>query len=573
MTYTDIKNLKIPQNIAGFIRTRWMIILVILVITAGTAFGFNFWLKTNSYNQLENLNAFTVRRDSLIVTVTETGSIKPRSTIDIECQVEVGRDGGVRIASIVPEGTYITQEDVDNGKVLLHLDDSAFTEELTQREMDYASASASLTQSREAKKIQEKQNASDISAARLTAKWALMDLKKYLGEENTSRIINDVNNGLVLSPNYLDSLLENMNESEVCGAAQRLKEINNSIIQTDQNLKLTQNKLNGTKRLYEAKYVSELELRQDELAVKTNSLRKSQDELSLYLFSRYDFPRQVQKLLSDYNESNRKLQRTYAIARSRLAQSQAELKNNESRYQSQKEELQETKKLIELCTIKATSPGLVVYGGTDDDDHWRRRRGSGIIAVGETVFEHQKLITMPDTADMIAEIYIHESAVAAVRPDQPAKITVATFPDKIFTGRVLKINTMPNRQRWFSRNIKLYTAQVSIDGSHDYLKPGMSTEVEILVEHLTNTIIVPIRTVTNQAARKVSYRLTPSGIEPREVLTGTFNQNYVQIINGLQVGDKVLLDPPRMTQALSLPLTRLSSAKTTSYSPSTKNMN
>jgi hypothetical protein len=289
MAYNKNKS-RISQNIAGFIRTRWMMILVIVVMAAGTAFGFNFWFNTNTNKAGEKIDFFTVRRDNLIVTVTESGSLRSSSTIDIECQVEAGRNDGVRITSIVPEGTYITQEDVDNGKVLVKLDDSEFIEELTQREMDFASASASLDQARESKNIQTKQNDSDIAAARLTVKWALMDLKKYLGADNAVRVIKDVNEGQALAGDYLDSLLENKDQLEVCGIEQRLKQINNSIIETSQNLKLAQNRLDGTRKLREAEYVSALELQQDELAVKTLKLRKKQNDLSLYLFKQYDFP-------------------------------------------------------------------------------------------------------------------------------------------------------------------------------------------------------------------------------------------------------------------------------------------
>jgi multidrug resistance efflux pump len=525
-----------------------MVIVVILVTAAGTAFGFNFLRKISWNKSGEKTNFFTVRRDNLTITVTEQGSLRPRSTIDIECQVEVGRNDGVIILSVVPEGTYITQEDVDNGKVLIQLDDSAFKEELTQREMDFASADASLAQARESKNIQIKQNDSDIAAARLTVKWALLDLKKYLGADNAVRVIEDVNDGAKLTAEYVKSLLDNIDGTEVCGVEQRLKAINNSIIETSQSLKLAQNRLDGTERLYEAKYVSKLELERDRLAVKTTRLKKKQNELSLHLFMHYDFPKQAQKLLSDYTESKRKLQRKHANARSKLAQSQVELNTAESRYESRLERLKETRKQIELCTIKATSPGLVVYGGSDDDDHWRRRRGKGNIAEGELVYEHQKLITMPDTADMIAEIYIHESSAAKVRSGQRAKITVETFKDKTFYGKVVKVATMPNGQRWFNRNLKVYTAEVSIEGIHDYLKPGMSAEVEIIVEQFENALVVPIRTVVNQAGKKISYRLTPRGVERTEVKTGSFNDNYVQIIDGLEVGDKVLLNPPRVAQ-------------------------
>jgi multidrug efflux pump subunit AcrA (membrane-fusion protein) len=560
MAYNKNKS-RISQNIAGFIRTRWMMILVIVIMAAGTAFGFNFWIKINTNQTDEKVSFFTVRRDDLIVTVTETGNIKPSSTIDIECQVEAGRNDGVRIISIVPEGTYITQEDVDNGEVLVKLDDSAFTEELTQREMDFASAAASLAQARESKNIQVKQNDSDVTAARLAVKWALMDLRKYLGEDNADRVIKDANEGLVLTGDYLESLLDNMDPLEICSIGQRLKEINNSTIETDQNLKLAQNRLDGTRKLREAEYVSALELQQDELSVKTLRLRKKQNELSLHLFTHYDFPKEVQTLLSDYNESERKLERTYAIARSKLSQSEAELKNSESRHESRKERLEETRKQIELCTIKATSPGLVVYGGSEDDDHGRRRRGKGIIAEGEMVYEHQKIITMPDTADMIAEIFIHESSVAKVRPGQRARITVDTFSDKTFYGKVLKVAAMPNGRRWFNPDLKVYTAKVSIEGIHEYLKPGMSANVEILVEQLENVVIAPIQTVANQAGKKVSYRLTSQGIERTEVETGSFNDDYVHIIDGLDTGDKILLSPPRITETTHLGEDRYTASK------------
>jgi len=546
------KNPTISQKIAGFVRTRWMLIMVIVIITAATALAFNVWTKKNSNQTDENIDVFTVRRDNLIVTVTESGSIKPRSTIDIECEVEAGWNEGVRIISVVPEGTYITNQDVENGKILIQLDDSAFTEELTQREMDFASAAATLIQAREAKNIQIQQNESDITSAELAVKWALMDLKKYLGAQNAERIIKDVNEGMSLNADYLNSLLNNKNQLRVSGIVQKLEEINNNIIQTSQNLKLAEDRLDGTRKLYKAEYVSALELERDELEVKTLQLRKQQNELSMHLFENYDFPKQAQQLLSDYFEAQRKLRRMYAICRSRMAQRQVELKNAESSHQYRSERLEETKQQIKRCTIRATSPGLVVYGGMDDDDHWRRSRGTGIIAVGEMVYEHQKLITMPDTSDMIAEIFIHESSVAKVRPGQQAKITVDALADKTFYGKVLNVAAMPNPQRRFNRDLKAYRAEVSIEGIHDYLKPGMSAGVEILVEKLDDVMIVPLRTVANQAGKKISYRLTHRGIETREVRTGTFNNDFVHIIDGLRTGDQVLLNPPRRTELTHL---------------------
>ena len=72
---------------------------------------------------------FAVKRGDLTISVTESGSIKAVNTKDIKSEVE----GRATIVSIVPEGTMITAEDVNNGKVLVELDSSELKEQLSQR--------------------------------------------------------------------------------------------------------------------------------------------------------------------------------------------------------------------------------------------------------------------------------------------------------------------------------------------------------------------------------------------------------------------------------------------------------
>jgi hypothetical protein len=151
---------------------------------------------------------------------------------------------------------------------------------------------------------------------------------------------------------------------------------------------------------------------------------------------------------------------------------------------------------------------------------------------------------------MIAEIAVHEAEVDKVRPGQSAEITVDPFPDENFQGRVIKVAQLPDPRRgFFNPDLKVYTTQVSIEGTHDYLKPGMSAKVEILVEQLDDVIIVPVQVVANRRGKKVCYIATPEGPKEREVQTGAFNDTFVQIVNGLQEGEEVLLNPPRVTEA------------------------
>ena len=60
---------------------------------------------------------------------------------------------------------------------------------------------------------------------------------------------------------------------------------------------------------------------------------------------------------------------------------------------------------------------------------------------------------------------------------------------------------------------------------------------------LSDVLIVPIQCVINQHGTKVCYVAADGGPERREVETGQFNKDFVEIKSGLSEGEKVLLNP------------------------------
>ena len=532
------------RSISGFIKSKWLIILIGLIIAGGAGFGITFLNDIKSISSTESTNTFAARTDDLIVTVTEGGSIKARNTIEVKNEVD---ERQMTILEVIDEGTTITEEDFENGKVLVTLESSTIKDQLTQREMDFASAEASLAQAKEAYFIQINQNESDIATSKLGVKWALMDLQKYAGEELAATIVEDANRGVSLTENYIDSLIQDANSLKDCGAGQALQSLQDAIDVSADQLLQAQNTLNGTIKLNQAKYVSDLELERDKLSVKTRQISKGSNELALELFKLYDFPKQIEKFLSDYVEAKRRLVRTHASTRSRLAQKEADRKKSGSNFSSRKERLEKSQKDLELCVIKAPAPGLVIYG-SGSDDH-RRYRGMGIIGPGETVYRNQTLITLPDLTKLMVDISVHESSVDKVKPGQRAKIVLDAFPDTTLTGEVLKVAPLPDQSGgWFNPDLKVYKTEVAIDGAHDFVKPGMSAKVEILVNHIKGALIVPNHVVANRLGKKVCYVSTSRGTKQREVQTGQYNDAFVQILSGLQAGEKVLLNPPTLTE-------------------------
>jgi RND family efflux transporter MFP subunit len=520
----------------------WVILVLVAIAVAALAFSLALKRIRGAVSSDNRPNTFTARTDDLIVTVTEGGSIRARNTIEVKCEVD---ERQMTILDVVPEGTTITEEDFENGKVLVTLESSTIKDQLTQREMEFASAEARFAQAQEAYFIQINQNESDIASAQLRVKWALMDLKKYLGETVAEKFLKDTNP--TSNPNIdIPSLLEH---PQLGGdALKNLKKLDNDIIMADGRTKQASNKLGWTLKLREKGYVSQTEFERDELDAQSNEIQKEQTEIELELFKLYTFPKEVEKKSSDYEEAKRGLERDKAQARSRLAQKEADRKGAEADFRSRKERLEKTRKDLELCVIKAPAPGLVIYGSGSDDDH-RRYRGMGIIGPGETVYKNQTLITLPDLTKLMVDISVHESSVDKVKPGQRAKIILDAFPDTTLTGEVLKVAPLPDQSGgWFNPDLKVYKTEVAIDGAHDFVKPGMSAKVEILVNHIKDALIVPNHVVANRLGKKVCYVSTSRGTEQREVQTGQYNDAFVQILSGLQAGEKVLLNPPTLTE-------------------------
>jgi len=514
-------------------RLRRILIFAAVVVAIGASiFLWRLFGRTKGANK--ELGTYTVRRDDLPITVTENGDIKAIKSKEIKSEVE----GRTRIISIVDEGTIITAEDVNNGKVLVKLDSSDIEQKLTQQEVQFLSAEATYTDANESLDIQKKQNESDIKAGQLKVRFALMDLQKYLGEVVTEKLMSGATNP---GPEH-NEIASAIKAPQLGGEAlQKLREMDNNITLAESRFENKSDELMWTERLYKKQYVAETKLKADQLEVQSLKIQVDKAKTAKDLFVKYEFPKQAEKLLSDHEEAKRELERIEARARSKLTQAQARLKSSQATYLLQKRQLEKLQKQLKACTIKAPAPGQVVYGSSEEP--WYRQDRQ--IEEGASIYERQNIISIPDPSEMKVEIKVHETWIDKVKVDQEANITVAAFPDEAFTGNVLKKAPLAAQQWFLSQDLKVYKTDVSIDGTHGFIKTGMSAKVEIIIDELQDVLIVPIQAVITQEGKKVCYCLTKSGPEKREVETGAFNNDFVEIKSGLAEGEKVLLNPPR----------------------------
>ena len=203
--------------------------------------------------------------------------------------------------------------------------------------------------------------------------------------------------------------------------------------------------------------------------------------------------------------------------------------------------------LIEKCTIRARGPGLVVYEENLSANPRRKLR------VGDRVFATQGIVTIPEVNRMLVEASVSEAEVHRVRAGQSAEIRVEAFPDVTLTGKVTRVGTLAASSPSRPFDDKRFDLIIALDPTTVELRPEMSIRADVIVGTRSNVLMIPVTAVFNQQGTRVAYVVTATATEPRPLELGESNDRMVEIVAGLQQGDRVSLVAPDATRTQAPP--------------------
>jgi len=444
---------------------------------------------------------FTVRRGDLTVSVVEGGTLQAVNEISIRNDVE----GTSRIIYIVPEGTY-----VEEGDLLVELDSMQAQDAVNQQQINFEKAQFALIQAENQLAIQRSQVESDIRAAELKAQFAKLDLDRYLEGESKVNVLTASNN----------------------------------ITKTTEQLAIDRETLRWSEALAEKGFETKNVLDRDRLTVTNQQLTLQIQEMQLWMIENYDFPKQFAEFESAHLEAIKELERVKQQGANRLAQYTADLLTQSNTLALNSAKLERDRKNLDNTKILAPQDGLVVYPMSEG-----RFGSDAMIEEGATVRNRQELIKLPDVSRMKVTVKIHESSVNMIQSGQPAFVILDSMPDQRFRAVVERVSLMPDAQsRWGNPNLKVYNTDVVIVDSLSDVKPGVSARAEIVVTNIPDALSVPIQAVTTLRGQQVVYLADSSESRPVPVEVGLFNTRFIQLLNGVNEGDRVLLSPPFDTQ-------------------------
>ena len=490
------------------------------------------WVLGSSADPVVNTGE-TARATSerLVVTVVESGEIDAKRSTNVTCEVE----GQSTIVWVIEEGLLVKQ-----GDKLVQLDSADLQERLCTQDMVYKTAKAAHEKSDKTFLITQSTRESMLAEAGLKVKFAHMDLRKYLGAELADRVVAQEGKG------GFETLVR---EPALAGSAlQEKRKLQSDIDLVSEELSRAASKVEWTRTLEKKGYVTGSELQADELAYRRQQVALDQAKTALDLFLLYEFPKSAEKAYTDWLEAKRECERVNARTNSELDSARADRDNKQEALRLEETRLKKVQDQLAKCTICAPQPGMVVYD--TGAGRWDR---ATIIEPGAVLRHQQNLIKLPDLSEMNVKVKLHESVVKQVAEGAQAFVTIDAFPKDRLTGRVTKIGIMPDRSQWWlNPGLKSYLTEIGLDATPKGLKPGMSAQVEILVDTKDNVLQVPIAAVFVDKGFQVAYVKTPAGPETRRVEAGLSNERMVEITKGLAVGDEVYLFKPAGAEELKV---------------------
>lgn len=533
----------------------------------------------------EEIPVASVQKGDLVIDVLEGGNIQALNYL--EFRNEVKSNAGVKILEIIEEGYMVTEEDVAKGKVLVRLDQSELEEDIVDHDVQFQQTEAAYAEAKQNIDIEESEALSDVKAERQKLRFALLDFQKFVGaqaaeqtlrklklpfDNNTLQAYEDEATDLIVkafdstklaestdddlgSPFDLggeeESLASNVNfgsflKNELLGdgeAEQTIRRMRDEALVAASQLAVVEESVEGAKRLHERDFITKQTLNNELVSLDKARLAVQRSETELELFQDYEFPKEAEKMLSVYEEALLSLIRTKRERMAKMSQIYARYRSAKRRYELELKKRKNLEEQMASCVIRAEKPGLVAYGGANDN-YYTSRYYDGI-AAGATLKNGQPIITIPDMSKLGVEVNIHESHIKKIELGQKVYITAESVPDKTLVGRVSKVAVLPdsNASR-YNPSLKVYPATVEIEGTHDFLKPGMSAKVEIVVEELADVRYVPVQSVFVENDQHYVFRKTLGGYEATPVVIGSHNNEFIEIREGLGDDDEVFLKMP-----------------------------
>lgn len=144
------------------------------------------------------------------------------------------------------------------------------------------------------------------------------------------------------------------------------------------------------------------------------------------------------------------------------------------------------------------------------------------------------VLTLMDFSRVKIKVDVTQQDVVLIKRGQPASLTVSAFPGHAFPGRVSVVNLTADPLN------KKFRVEIAADNPDLNLRPNTFGEITIEVSSHEDALAVPQNAILEN--KYVFVVNEDNTVRRQEVVLGLENTNMVEILSGLEVGDRVVVE-------------------------------
>lgn len=275
---------------------------------------------------------------------------------------------------------------------------------------------------------------------------------------------------------------------------------------------------------------------------------KEEEEAFLSAKSQHDsyvdhvYPMLLKKSEINLKRSENTIEEAKRLADYKILSTEVQLALAEQELNDLKAQLNQTIAQMELTEIRAQAPGMVVH--KEDYRNGQRRKPR----LGDVIVKNQTILDLPDLSAMIVKTKVKEIDLFKIQEGTPVTIEVDAYPDLHFSGQISMIGVLAVVDYLRSGDEKYFEVTIAMNHTDPRLRPGMTARAFIHAKSVENQLCVPIQAIFEFNRQHYCYLLEHRRCRLQPVRIGCSNEQWVEILSGLNENDEVLLISPDINE-------------------------
>jgi HlyD family secretion protein len=157
------------------------------------------------------------------------------------------------------------------------------------------------------------------------------------------------------------------------------------------------------------------------------------------------------------------------------------------------------------------------------------------VDAGALVSASTPLVTLAHTETVKVTANLLEKDVSLVKPGMKAKIRAEAFPEKIFEGTIVRINSA------LDLATRTLQTEIHIPNPGRMLKPGMFAKIEIALSTKAGAVTVPKVAVIEEGKERAVFVIDNNQALRKTVVIGIEQGDRVEVVEGIREGEQIVI--------------------------------